>query len=201
MMQLYGTVVNAHKCNLAAKRLELFGHLINSQGIRPLDTKVQPIRLFPSHITRRNLGKSFGPVRFLRIILPDCTDLLHSLKELLETPEKPAIQLLWTDTASAAFTFVEDAFSDTILFVRLLLDASTQAMVPAANMALASVLQQHNKGESPFMAFFPRKLQPCETRHSVFGMEQLAVYAAVRRLQCFVEGSVFDVSKENKPIT
>ena len=43
----HGILINSAKCVFGVEQLDFLGHRVNSQGIRPLQQKVQVIRDFP----------------------------------------------------------------------------------------------------------------------------------------------------------
>lgn len=61
----------------------------------------------------------------------------------------------------------------------------------ASDFAVGAILEQFIDHEWCPIAFFPRNLQPTETRYSMFVRELLRIYLAIRHFRCFFEGSVF----------
>ena len=51
------------------------------------------------------------------------------------------------------------------------------------------------------ISFFSKKLTPAELNYSAFDRELLAAYLAVRHFQYFVEGGVFHINTDHKPLT
>ena len=51
----YGIIINPSKCEIGVSGLQFLGHLVDSQGIRPLEEKVQVIHDFPQPVTRHDL--------------------------------------------------------------------------------------------------------------------------------------------------
>ena len=74
-------------------------------------------------------------------------------------------------------------------------------MVDASNIAVGGVLQQLVSGTWRPIAFFSRRLQPAETRYTTFGRELLAVYLAIKHFRHMVEGRMFSVWTDHKPLT
>ena len=44
----YGIIINPTKCVLGASSLHFLGHLVDNQGIRPLEEKVEVVQDFPN---------------------------------------------------------------------------------------------------------------------------------------------------------
>ena len=51
----YGIIINPTKCVLGPSSLHFLGHLVDSQGIRPLEEKVKVIQDFPQPVTKHDL--------------------------------------------------------------------------------------------------------------------------------------------------
>jgi hypothetical protein len=70
----------------------------------------------------------------------------------------------------------------------------------ASDLAVGAVLEQFIDHEWRPIGFFSRKLQPAETRYSTFDRELLGVYLAIRHFRWFIEGRVFHVYTDHKPL-
>ena len=71
----------------------------------------------------------------------------------------------------------------------------------ASNRAVGAVLAQFINGQWKLISFFSKKLSPAELKYSAFNHELLAAYLAVRHFQYFVEGRVFHINTDHKPLT
>nr|VZI33031.1 unnamed protein product [Spirometra erinaceieuropaei] len=81
--QQFGVTLHPSKCVLGATSLEFLGHLIDSNGIRPLPSKGAAIRDFPPPTSKRQLQRFLGMVNFYRRFLPNCADTILPLTNLL----------------------------------------------------------------------------------------------------------------------
>ena len=80
-------------------------------------------------------------------------------------------------------------------------DAPTCITTDASNSAVGAVLEQFIGGQWKPISFFSKKLSPAELNYSAFDRELLAIYLAVRHFQYFVEGRVFHINTDHKPLT
>ena len=71
----------------------------------------------------------------------------------------------------------------------------------ASNVAVGAVLEQFIEGQWKPISLFSDKLTPVDLIYSAFDRELLAAYLAVRHFQYFVEGRVFDINTDHKPLT
>nr|VZH89081.1 unnamed protein product [Spirometra erinaceieuropaei] len=96
----FGVVINPSKCVLGVPSLEFLGHQVDSEGLRPLPSKVESVRNFPPPTSKRQLQRFLGMVNFYRRFLPNCTDLMLPLTNMLSGTKGP---LELADEALIAF--------------------------------------------------------------------------------------------------
>ncbi|BHF70227.1 hypothetical protein SprV_0301327700 [Sparganum proliferum] len=196
--QQFGVTLHPAKCILGATSLEFLGHLIDSNGIRPLPSKVAAIRDFPAPTSKRQLQRFLGMVNFYRRFLPNCADTILPLTSLL-SGSKRTFEL--TPAALTSFEQVKALLADATLLTHYHADAPISLMVDASNVAVGAVLQQSLPDSTVPLAFFSKKLSKAETRYSTFGRELLAAYLAVRHFRHLLEGREFTIFTDHKPLT
>nr|VZI39302.1 unnamed protein product [Spirometra erinaceieuropaei] len=189
----FDVVVNPSKCVLGVPSLEFLGHQVDSEGLRPLPSKVEAVRNFPPPTSKRQLQRFLGMVNFYRRFLPNCADLILPLTNMLSGPKGP-LEL-------TAFERIKNSLADATLLTHPAPEAQLSLMVDVSTVAVGAVLQQHLAGSTQPLAFFSKKLLPAETRYSTFGREQLAIYLAVKHFRHFLEGRDFTVFTDHKPLT
>ncbi|BHF68517.1 hypothetical protein SprV_0301155300 [Sparganum proliferum] len=196
--QQFGVTLHPAKCILGATSLEFLGHLIDSNGIRPLPSKVAAIRDFPPPTSKRQLQRFLGMVNFYRRFLSNCADTILPLTSLL-SGSKRTFEL--TPAALTSFEQVKALLADATLPTHYHADAPISLMVDASNVAVGAVLQQSRPDSTVPLAFFSKKLSKAETRYSTFGRELLAAYLAVRHFRHLLESREFTIFTDHKPLT
>ncbi|BHF85239.1 hypothetical protein SprV_1002840200 [Sparganum proliferum] len=196
--QQFGVTLHPAKCILGATSLEFSGHLIASNGIRPLPSKFAAIRDFPPPTSKRQLQRFLGIVNFYRRFLPNCADTILPLTSLLSGCKR-TFEL--TPAALTSFEQVKALLADATLLTHYHADAPISLMVDASNVAVGAVLQQSLPDSTVPLAFFSKKLSKAETRYSTFGREHLAAYLAVRHFRHLLEGREFTIFTDHKPLT
>ena len=174
---------------------------MSSQGIRPLDSKVDIIRQFPLPGSLHQLREFLGLINFYHRFIPHCAQILEPLNALLSAPKDRAQHLIWTEKATAAFTEIKEALAKATLLNHPVPTAPTCIVTDASDKAVGAVLQQHIAGTWCPIAYFSKKLKPAETRYSTFDRELLAMYLAVKHFQHFIEGREFYIRTDHKPLT
>ncbi|BHF82673.1 hypothetical protein SprV_0802581200 [Sparganum proliferum] len=194
----FGVVINPSKCVLGVPSLEFLGHQVDSEGLRPLPSKVDAVRNFPPPTSKRQLQRFLGMVIFYRRFLPNCADLMLPLTNMLSGPKGP---LELTGKALTAFERIKNCLAEATLLTHPAPEAQLSLMVDASTVAVGTVLQQHLAGSTQPLALFSKKLLPAETRYTTFGRELLAIYLAVKHFRHFLEGHEFTIFTDHKPLT
>nr|VZI00474.1 unnamed protein product [Spirometra erinaceieuropaei] len=185
-LKQFGVVLNPFKCVFGVPSLEFLGHLVDSQGIRPLPSKIAAIRDFPPPTSKRQLQRFLGMVNFYRRILPNCADLMLPLTNMLSGPKGP---LELTGEALTAFERIKNSLADATLLTHPAPEAQLSLMADASTVAVGAVLQRHLAGSTQPLAFFSKKLLPAETRYTV------------KHFRHSLEGRDFTVFTDHKPLT
>ena len=166
----FGIIINPTKCVLGVPSLHFLGHLLDSQGIRPLEEKVAAVQSFVQPESRSNLCKFVGLINFYHCFIPNCTRILQPLNSLLSTSSDKTI--VWIQQTTKALSNIKHALTQATLLFHLKLDAPTCIMTNASSVAVGAVLQYIDDHWCP-IPFLSTKLKPAETRYSTFNRELL----------------------------
>ena len=130
--------------------------------------------------------------------IPHCAQVLHPLHTLLSnTPTNSDLQ--WGDCLTA-FNQIKTALADATLLFHPKPDAVVAIMSDASDIAVGAVLQQFVDSQWQPIAY-SYKLSPTERRYSTYDRELLAVYLSIKQFRHFVEGRIFSVYTDHKPLT
>ena len=196
----FGIVMNPNKCQLGVASLQFLGHMVDKDGIRPLESRVSAIRDFPLPRSQRKLREFLGLINYYHQFIPHCAQLLHPLHTLLSHTQADT-ELQWSDDSIAAFEQAKAALADATLLSHLKPDAVVAIMSDASDIAVGAVLQQVTDGQWHPIAYFSRKLSPTERCYSTYDRELLAMYLSVKHFRYFIEGRSFSLYTDHKPLT
>ena len=110
----HGILINPSKCLFGVAELEFLGHHVSSEGIRPLEHKVEAVRKFPQPTSARQLREFLGLINFYHRFVPHCAQILRPLNVLL-TAARPSQPLCWTEEATQAFGDIKEALAQATL--------------------------------------------------------------------------------------
>ena len=100
MLQL---ILNKDKCVFAEKEISFLGHVISSNGIKPLPNKVDAFTNFPQPHTVKELGRFLGLVNYYRRFLKSAFQTLTPLTDMLIKDKVKVKRLSWNNEAVNAF--------------------------------------------------------------------------------------------------
>ena len=143
-LESHGLTINPgpNKCILGVPALEFLGHYVSSEGIRPLEDKIEVIRVFPRPTSQRQLREFTGLVNFYRRFLPSCAAVMQPLNQLLTHPKDKSTPLEWTEEALSAFNKTKEALARATLLNHPKPNAPTCLMTDDSDTAVGAVLQQ-----------------------------------------------------------
>ena len=107
-----------------ATELQFLGNLVDSQGIRPLEEKVQAIVDFPQPTSLRKLREFLGLINFYYSVLSQNVQTSSSHTMLSSTANK----LDWIEAAITAFMAIKEALATATLLMHPKLDAPTSVV-------------------------------------------------------------------------
>ena len=193
----FGVLIHHSKYELGVSSIQFLGHIIDS---KVLDTKVSAIKDFPHPISQHQLRKFLGMVNLYHRFIPHGAQILQPLHSFL-TRSHAKSELQWSEECISAFRNAKYALAQATLLFHPTPDATTSLMTDASDIGVGAVLQQLIDGHWQPVYFFSWSLSPTERRYSTFDRELLAVYLAIKHFHHFIEGRVFTVFTDHKPLT
>uniref|UniRef100_A0A183SC98 RT_RNaseH_2 domain-containing protein n=1 Tax=Schistocephalus solidus TaxID=70667 RepID=A0A183SC98_SCHSO len=126
------------------------------------------------------LRRFIGLINYYRRFIPNSAAILAPLTGLLKSKAK-AIEFL---TSHLPFEAAKKALADATMLYHLKFDASIQLILPtdASNSAVRAALYRKVTNQLKPLALFSQKLQPAQTRNSIFSRKLLAIYLALNQV-------------------
>ena len=195
LLKQHGLVINKEKCVLGVEEVDYLGHRVSASGIRPLAYRVRAIEGFPQPKTVGQLQTFLGMVNFYRRFLPSAARVLKPLTDSLRGQQKE--QLLWSTEMQAAFEAAKAAVCGAVELAHPEAGQELSLVVDASGTHVGAVLQQEGRP----LGFFSFKLDQAQQKYSAFDRELLACYLSIRHFRWLLEGRVFHVVTDHKPLT
>lgn len=196
----FGLLLNVGKCVFGVTELDFLGHSVNTEGISPQKAKIEAIRKFPVPRTQRQLRNFLGLITFYHKFLKNGSlhlGPLHASVDQGKSSDKPVIL---DNLQLQAFENAKQALMEATMLVHPIPSAEISIASDSSAHTVAAVLQQLQNGIWKPLAFCSRKLTRAETRYSTFSRELLAIYFALHKFRFFIEGRVFHILTDHKPL-
>ena len=180
----HGLTIDPSKCIFSVPSLDVLGHFVSSEGIRPIEDKVQAIHNPPT-------ARVHWPGELLSLFLA----FVCSHHASAQPAADKSAHIEWTEEALSAFSKTKEVLADATLLTHPKLNTPMCLMRDASDNAVGAVLQQYIGSSWQPIAFFSKKMKPAETLYSTFDRELLAIYTCH-----FLEGRSFPILIDHKPL-
>jgi hypothetical protein len=196
-LQDAGLRLKETKCEFAKKSLTFLGHTINSEGIQPVEEKVEAVLKAPAPTNVQELRSYLGLLNHYHRFLPNASTLLAPLHELLRknTPWK------WTQRQEDAFSKSKSTLQSSQLLVHYDPGLPLILTTDASPYGLGAVLSHRmpDGSERP-VSFASRTLAPAERNYAQVEREGLAVTFGVSHFHRYLYGRQFTIVTDHKPL-
>lgn len=199
----HNLTVNREKSLLGVKSLSFLGHQVDGEGIRPLDEAVRDIDRMPRPNTVKEVKSFLGSITFYHRFLPRISHILQPLHQAARGPNTKANsrrKVVWGPEQQTAFEEAKTALRKATLLTHLTQDAELRLATDASDLALGAVLEQRNRVGWRPVSFCSRLLSSAERNYSTFDRELTAVAWALKKFRHLVEGRIFHVLTDHKPL-
>jgi len=190
-----GLKVNKSKCSLMQTTVNFLGYELNTNGIKPMKSRIQALLDLPPPTDAKTLQRYLGMTGFYQRCVPHYSDIVQPLRSLLNSSA-----FNWTECHESSFNSIKHKIAEATELAYPSPDAAFTITSDASAVAIGACLHQVKDGLSSPLAFFSRKLSETECRYSTFDRELLAAYAAVRKWKDFFCGSSLTIFTDHKPL-
>ena len=196
-LQEAGLTLKKSKCKFAVSSVEYLGHVIDSEGLHPAESKVRAIRDAPTPTNVTELKSFLGLLNYYHKFLPDLATQLAPLHNLLCQNAKWS----WTCIHDEAFTQAKSLLHSSSLLVHYDENKPLIIACGASPYGVGAVLSHRMADGSELpVAYASRSLSPAEKKYSQLEKEALAVIFSVRKFHDYVYGRKFILYSDHKPL-
>ena len=122
-LERHGLVIHPGKCVFGVTEITFLSHVVNTEGIRPMPTRVTAIQNFPRPTVIKELQAFLGVINFYHRFVPATVQLLHPLySALVGRPTRTSL-LKWSTPMDRAFHDAKTALASATLLVHPRQDA------------------------------------------------------------------------------
>ena len=193
----YNVKLNKSKCKFFQDEVQYLGHQLCSEGIRPLQNKVEAIQRAPRPKNVTELKSFLGMVNFYGKFVPNLSTLLYPLYELLRSDTV----WYWESKCEKAFSLAKELLVGDTILVRY---NSTQPLVlsvDASPYGLRAVLShRYSDGSERPIAYALRTLSNAEKNYAQIEKEGLAIIFGIKKFHLYLYGNRFTLVTDHQPL-
>ena len=193
-----GLKINIEKCHFLMKEVEVLGHMLTTNGLKPVAAKVEVIKAWPVPKDLTKLRSFLGTVGYYRKFIPNFAQKARCLYNLL----KKDTPFQWTQEHEQSFNSLREYLTcEPILKFP---DYSKQFIIrtDASYNGLGGVLiQRYDKMEFP-IHYVSRNLKKEEVNYHITKLEGAAAYFSVMKFKPIISGSKEEIIlyTDHKPL-
>lgn len=184
-----GLTISTEKSKFCRQQIKYLGYVLNENGWKVDEDKVECIVKFPTPTNRRETQRFLGLCGWYRRFIANFSGIASPITELTKTKTK----FKWTAEAEAAFLKLKSALVSTPVLIMPDYSKPFSIACDASDVAIGAVLTQYFEGEEHPICYFSQKLSSAERKYSVTERECLAVIRAIEKFRGYIEGVRFTV--------
>ncbi|XP_048239742.1 uncharacterized protein K02A2.6-like [Haliotis rufescens] len=184
--------LNPSKLELRLSEITFMGHLITKDGLKSDPEKVRAIQNMVPPTNLEELRRYLGLVNYLSKFLPNLTDVLAPLRNLV----RKDVAWTWSSSQQESFQKVKDMVTKAPVLSYYDPEKELTVENDACEHGIGSVLMQEGKP----VAYASRSLTDTEQRFAQIEKEMLAVTFGLEKFHHYTYGRSVTVITDHKPL-
>ena len=192
-----GVKLNRDKVQLGLSSIEVVGHHIGEDGVRPAKSKVEAIIHAPRPGNLSELRSFLGTCGYVQKFINDYANICEPLRKLT----RKDVSWNWGEEQENAFSALKEAISRRPCLAYYKLGAPTVVITDASPVGLGAILMQEQAdGTNLPVAYASRSLTETERRYSQIEKEALGCVWAVEYFRNYLWGVRFKLLTDHRPL-
>lgn len=192
-----GLRLKKDKCCFQVKEVVYLGHKIDSEGVHPLEQKIEAIQKVPEPKSVTELQAYLGLLNYYHGFLPQISTVLAPLHELLQKGHV----WRWGSRHKQAFEKSKSLLQSYQVRVHYRSDLPLVVSCDASGVGLGAILSHvMPDGKERPISFASRSLSKAERNYSTLDREACAVMFGIRKFHKYLLGRRFTIITDHKPL-
>lgn len=188
--------VRKEKCTFPCNKIDCLGFVLDSNGIRPDEKKVEAIRKAPEPKDKTELQSFLGMINFYNRFLINKATVAESLHRLLDQDK----EWEWTQEHSNAFNALKKLLQTESVLTYFDEEKQLVLACDASPYGVGAVLSHREKGFERPIAFTSKTLGKSERNYGQFDKEALAIIFGVKHFHQYIANRPVTIITDHKPL-
>ncbi|UYV69617.1 hypothetical protein LAZ67_6004101 [Cordylochernes scorpioides] len=184
-----GLVLNPDKCLFGTKRLSIFGHLVDGEGVHPDPGKVDAMSKFPTPKSLTDVRSFIGMCSYYRRFIKNFAQKAEPLHRLLRKDTR----FEWGPDQRQAYESLKLALASEPVLAHFDEKYATELHTDASGFGIGAVLVQVQGGSEKPIGYASRTLSTAEKNYSTTERECLAAIWAIGKFRPYLFGRSFTI--------
>lgn len=185
--------INKNKCVFMETEIEFLGHVLNENGLKPNQKKIEAIKKFPVPKTVKEIRGFLGLIGYYRKFIPNLSKIV---KPLTESTKKNAVINIEDKKYLEAIQTCKQLLTNAPILAFPDFKKTFVITTDASDIALGAVLSQDNHP----IAYASRTLSKTEHKYNTTEKELLGILWAVTQFRPYIYGRKFILRTDHKAL-
>jgi len=192
--------INIEKCSFMQTEVEVLGHKVSTQGLSPLDSKIEAIKNWEAPSTVHELRSFLGAIGYYREFIPKYAQITAPLCKLLRKGTK----YIWTKEHQECFTKLKELLMNAPILKFPCFEKEFIIRTDASYDGIGGVLLQKDDetGKEHPIHYISRSLSKAERNYGITDLEGAALIYCITKLKAYIMGNPITtiVYTDHKPL-
>jgi transposase InsO family protein len=192
-----GLQLKTPKCHFGLDEVELLGHSVSAEGVRPLESRVEAIKNLGPPKNIHALKSFMGMANYYRNHIPGFASLAIPLTDLTKHNQP----FIWGPDQQEAFEALKGELVKAPILAHPDLNKPFRLYTDASRKAVGGVLVQlDDNGVERVISYVSNKLAGPQLRWSTIEKEAFAILNALKRLHAYLWGAKFEIRTDHSAL-
>lgn len=196
ILQKSGFTLKRKKLKLFKRKLEVLGHVIDSNGVAKNEGKVKAIRDVKPPVNVKEVQSFCGMVNYYAKFMPALSETLEPIHKLCRKEEK----FDWNEKCQSAFEKIKKEMCNDLILAHYNPENPLILVTDASEHSIAAVLLTVVKDIERPIAFWARSLDDTQRNYSVVDKEALAVVKSCKKFSKLLLGRKFVLKTDQRSL-
>ena len=189
LLRKAGLKVAPEKTLLFLKKVKFSGHVISSEGIKPIGKRVKDLKNLKSPESKRDVMKVLGCFGFYSCYIKN----LHVDNKTFYDLIRDSTSFHWTEEHEKIFQMIKDRISEDTILAFPSTEYPFHIHVDSSNVGTGSIPIQHFPEGKRIISFNSRIFDKAEQKMSTIHRELCGIVSALQTYEHYIIGSLFPI--------